>query len=51
MASTWIAIKTELLLPKPEAPTDERGPKAELIGRLEEYAQVKAASQGLDYLI
>ena len=51
MASTLIAIKTELLLPKPEKPTDERDPKAELIERLEEYAQVKAASQRLDNLI
>lgn len=51
MASTLIAIKTELLLPKPETPTDERDPKAELIERLEEYAQVKAASQRLDNLI
>lgn len=51
MASTLIAIKTELLLSKPETPTDERDPKAELIERLEEYAQVKAASQRLDNLI
>ncbi|MBP6495992.1 MAG: segregation/condensation protein A [Psychrobacter sp.] len=51
MASTLIAIKTELLLPKSETPTDERDPKAELIERLEEYAQVKAASQRLDNLI
>ena len=51
MASTLIAIKTELLLPKPETPSDERDPKAELIERLEEYAQVKAASQRLDNLI
>ncbi|AAZ19417.1 condensin subunit ScpA [Psychrobacter arcticus 273-4] len=51
MASTLIAIKTELLLPMPEMPTDERDPKAELIERLEEYTQVKAASQRLDNLI
>ena len=51
MASTLIAIKTELLLPKPGTPSDERDPKAELIERLEEYAQVKAASQRLDNLI
>ncbi len=51
MASTLIAIKTELLLPKPETPTDERDPKAELIERLEEYAQIKAASQRLDTLV
>ncbi|WP_413519909.1 segregation and condensation protein A [Psychrobacter glacincola] len=51
MASTLIAIKTELLLPKPETPTDERDPKAELIERLEEYAQIKAARQRLDNLV
>lgn len=51
MASTLIAIKTELLLPKPETPRDERDPKAELIERLEEYAQIKVASQRLDNLV
>lgn len=51
MASTLIAIKTELLLPKPETPTDERDPKAELIERLEAYAQIKVASQRLDNLV
>ena len=51
MASTLIAIKTELLLPKPEIPSDERDPKAELIERLEEYAQIKVASQRLDNLV
>ena len=51
MASTLIAIKSELLLPKPQTPTDERDPKAELIERLEAYAQIKGASQRLDTLI
>ena len=51
MASTLIAIKTELLLPKPETPSDERDPKAELIERLEEYAQIKVASQRLDNMV
>ncbi len=51
MASTLIEIKTELLLPSPETPSDERDPKAELIERLEEYAQIKAASERLDTLI
>lgn len=51
MASTLIAIKTELLLPKPQAPYDERDPKAELIERLEAYAQIKSASQRLDSLV
>lgn len=51
MASTLIAIKTELLLPKPQVSTDERDPKAELIERLEAYAQIKEASRRLDGLI
>ena len=51
MASTLIAIKTELLLPKPETTSDERDPKAELIERLEAYAQIKEASQRLDQLV
>jgi segregation and condensation protein A len=51
MASTLIAIKTELLLPKPQTPTDERDPKAELIERLEAYAQIKEASLRLDSLV
>lgn len=51
MASTLIAIKTELLLPTPQMPTDERDPKSELIERLEAYAQIKATSQRLDNLV
>ena len=51
MASTLIAIKSELLLPTPEVPSDERDPKAELIERLEEYAQIKVVSQRLDNLV
>ncbi len=51
MASTLIAIKTELLLPLPEKVEDERDPKAELISRLEDYAQIKEAARRLDNLI
>ncbi len=51
MASTLIAIKTELLLPKPEHISEERDPKAELIAKLEDYAQIKEASRRLDSLI
>ncbi|ALF59149.1 segregation and condensation protein A [Psychrobacter urativorans] len=51
MASTLISIKTELLLPKPQTPADERDPKAELIERLEAYAQIKEASLRLDNLM
>jgi segregation and condensation protein A len=54
MASTLIAIKTELLLPLPENTQGDgevRDPKAELIARLEEYAQIKEASRRLDALV
>lgn len=51
MASTLIAIKTELLLPAPDKIEDERNPKAELIARLEDYAQIKEAARRLDKLI
>ncbi|WP_435980193.1 segregation and condensation protein A [Psychrobacter sp. DM4] len=51
MASTLIVIKTELLLPKPQTPSDERDPKAELIERLQAYAQIKEASLRLDALV
>jgi segregation and condensation protein A len=51
MAATLIAIKTELLLPRAQTPTDERDPKAELTRRLEAYAQIKGASQRLDGLL
>lgn len=51
MASTLIAIKTELLLPKPQKLADEHDPKAELIERLEAYAQIKGVSARLDALI
>lgn len=51
MASTLIAIKTELLLPAPEKLEDERDPKAELIARLEDYAQIKEAARRLDTLV
>ena len=51
MASTLIAIKTELLLPTSQMIADERDPKAELIERLTDYAQIKTASQRLDNLV
>ncbi len=51
MASTLIAIKSELLLPNPEQPHDEKTPTKQLIERLEQYAQIKAVSQRLDSLI
>ena len=51
MASTLIAIKSELLLPQPQTPEGEISPKKRLIQRLEEYAQIKSAAHNLDQLI
>ncbi|MFC0820879.1 segregation and condensation protein A [Moraxella marmotae] len=51
MASTLIAIKSELLLPQPQIGDDETSPKARLIQRLEEYAQIKEAAQRIDGLL
>lgn len=51
MAGTLIHIKSELLLPQPDIVGDEPSPKARLIRRLEEYAQIKEASHRLDGLI
>lgn len=51
MAGTLIAIKSELLLPQPEIDDEGINPKARLIRKLEEYAQIKEAAQRLDKLI
>lgn len=51
MAGTLIAIKSELLLPQPEIDDEGVNPKARLIRKLEEYAQIKEAAQSLDRLI
>lgn len=51
MASTLIAIKSELLLPQPEISDDEISPKVRLIRRLEEYAQIKEAAHRIDQLL
>lgn len=51
MAGTLIAIKSELLLPQPEIDDEGMNPKARLIRKLEEYAQIKEAAQRLDRLI
>lgn len=51
MAGTLIAIKSELLLPQPEIDDEGMNPKARLIRKLEEYAQIKEAAQRLDKLI
>lgn len=52
MASTLIAIKSELLLPQSQFKEDnEQNPTKKLIQKLEEYAQIKEASIRLDNLV
>lgn len=51
MASTLIAIKSELLLPKPDLPEIEQDPTKQLINRLEQYAQIKGVAKRLDSLM
>lgn len=52
MASTLIAIKSELLLPSPKAVHDsEQNPTKKFIQRLEDYAQIKSAAQRIDELL
>lgn len=54
MASTLIAIKSELLLPKPDLADTAQGepdPTKQLIDRLEQYAQIKDVTKRLDSLM
>ena len=50
MAAVLIEIKSRLLLPRPPAPDGEEAedPRAELVRRLLEYEQMKAAAQRID---
>jgi segregation and condensation protein A len=51
MAAMLMEIKSRLLLPRPKAADDgELDPRAELVRRLLEYEQMKAAAQKLDCL-
>jgi segregation and condensation protein A len=51
MAAMLMEIKSRLLLPRPKAADDgELDPRAELVRRLLEYEQMKAAAQKLDRL-
>jgi len=51
MAAMLMEIKSRLLLPRPQAADDgELDPRAELVRRLLEYEQMKAAAQKLDRL-
>lgn len=51
MASTLIAIKSQLLLPTPTLADNDNNPTKQLIDRLEQYAQIKQASERLDSLL
>ena len=52
MAAVLIEIKSRMLLPRPkrENETEPDDPRAELVRRLMEYEQMKAASQAIDQL-
>ena len=44
MAATLASIKSRLLLPRRETEEEEEDPRAELVRRLQEYEQIKAAA-------
>ena len=48
MAAMLIEIKSRMLLPRPKATDIEEDPRAELVRRLLEYEQMKAAAQKLN---
>jgi segregation and condensation protein A len=51
MAAMLMEIKSRMLLPRPRAvEAEEKDPRAELVRRLLEYEQMKAAAQNLDRL-
>ena len=51
MAAMLAEIKSRMLLPRPAHGDDEEtDPRAELIRRLQEYEQIKAAAEGIDEL-
>lgn len=48
MAAMLAEIKSRMLLPRPIEEDDEDDPRAELVRRLQEYEQIKQASEKLD---
>ena len=50
MAATLASIKSRLLLPRHEEDEDDEDPRTELIRRLQEYEQIKAAAESVDGL-
>ncbi|MGF1547417.1 MAG: segregation and condensation protein A [Thiotrichales bacterium] len=50
MAALLAEIKSKMLLPRPEAMSEEEDPRAELVRRLQEYEQIRLAAERLDEL-
>jgi len=50
MAAMLAEIKSRMLLPRPVEEDDEEDPRAELVRRLQEYEQIKNASDQIDEL-
>ncbi len=50
MAATLAEIKSRMLLPRPASAEEEDDPRAELVRRLQEYEQIKNASEQLDQI-
>lgn len=51
MAAMLAEIKSRMLLPRPDAESDEEGdPRAELVRRLQEYERYKQAAESMDEL-
>ena len=48
MAAYLAELKSRMLLPRPEEQTEEEGPRAELIKRLQEYQRYKEAAERID---
>lgn len=50
MAAMLAEIKSRMLLPRPETPTEELDPRAELVRRLQQYERYRVAAENVDRL-
>ena len=50
MAAVLAEIKSRMLLPRPKEEAEEADPRAELVRKLQEYEQIKKATEGLEQL-
>ncbi len=50
MAAMLAEIKSRMLLPRPEAQTEEHDPRAELVRRLQQYERYRQAAENIDRL-